>query len=437
MQSFASHIQHVLNTNGVEENHTLIVAVSGGADSMALLHGCSLLHGRCVAAHVNYGLRGADSNDDEALVRSYCSSHNIPLEALVVEEERWEKHPGSTQEAARAIRYAWFEELRLKHSALFILTAHHANDQTETMLYQFIRGGAGRSVYGMALRSENTLRPLLALTRQAVIDYVEEQSVPWRHDRSNDTTQYARNRVRHEILPLIEALNPSIHEGIQQRSAWMHQEQAMVEWAAKTYLKNNLSSANGVETLSIPSLLETGFMEVLLWKWLYPVGFTSPTVVQISSSIANAYDEAIWFSSATHDVCIQGNTIACILTAAPANELIASLPWSNAFIRIDHCTPEEVEFTTDSTRQYLDADKLTLPFLLRSWQPGDRMLALGAPGAQKVSDILTHSKTPSWKKKCALILSCDEDIACILQTRISENFKKTASTQRCVRIQFS
>ena len=92
----------------------------------------------------------------------------------------------------------------------------------------------------MALRSENTLRPLLALTRQAVIDHVEEHCVPWRHDRSNDTTQYARNRVRHEILPLIEALNPSIHEGIQQRSAWMHQEQAMVEWAAKTYLKNNL-----------------------------------------------------------------------------------------------------------------------------------------------------------------------------------------------------
>ena len=437
MKSFASHIQQVLSTNGVEENHTLILAVSGGGDSMALLHACSSVHARCVVAHVNYGLRGADSNDDEALVRNYCSSYNIPLEVLVVEEEHWEKHPGSTQEAARAIRYAWFEELRLKHNALFILTAHHANDQTETMLYQFIRGGAGRSVYGMALRSENTLRPLLALTRQAVIDYVEEHSVPWRHDGSNDTTQYARNRVRHEILPLIEALNPSIHEGIQQRSAWMHQEQAMVEWAAKTYLKNNLSSANGVETLSIPPLLETGFMEVLLWKWLYPVGFTSPTVVQISSSLANASDEAIWFSSATHDVCIQGNTIACILTAAPVNELIASLPWSNAFIRIDHCTPEEVEFTTDSTRQYLDADKLTLPFHLRSWQPGDRMHALGAPGVQKVSDILTHSKTPSWEKKCALILSCDEDIACILQTRISENFKKTASTQRCVRIQFS
>lgn len=437
MNSFTSHIQHVLSTNGVGENHTLIVAVSGGADSMALLHGCSTVHARCVVAHVNYGLRGADSNDDETLVRNYCSSQNIPLELFVVREEHWEKHPGSTQEAARAIRYAWFEELRVKHDALYILTAHHANDQTETMLYQFIRGGAGRSVYGMPMRSENTLRPLLALTQQAVINYVEEHQIPWRHDRSNDSDKYARNRVRHEILPLIEALNPSIHEGIQQRSSWMHQEQAMVEWAAQSYLKNNLSISSGVEALSISNLLETGFADVLLWKWLHPADFTSPTVVQISASLANASGEALWFSSGTHDVCIQGNTIACLPTPKAVNEFIEAFPWSNDLMQIDLCSPEEVEFTNDSIRQYLDADKLRLPLQLRSWQPGDRMHALGAPGVQKVSDILTHAKIPSWKKREALVLTCGGDITCILQTRICEDFKKTASTKRCVRIQFS
>ena len=437
MNSFVSHIQHVLSTNGVEENHALILAVSGGADSMALLHACSSVHARCVVAHVNYGLRGADSNNDEAHVRSYCASQNIPLEVLVVQEEHWKKHPGSTQEAARSIRYAWFEELRVKHSALFILTAHHANDQTETMLYQFIRGGAGRSVYGMPLRSENTLRPLLALTQRAVMDYVEELRIPWRHDRSNDSDKYARNRVRHELLPLIESMNPSIHDGIQQRSTWMHQEQAMVEWAVQSYLKSNLNVSSGVETLSIDSLLDTGFAGVLLWKWLHTAGFTSPTVIQISSSLANPSGEALWFSSGTYDVCIQGNTIACLPTPTTYNELIESLPWSNEHVRIDLCSSEEVEFADDDLRQYLDADKLTLPLELRSWQPGDRMRALGAPGVQKVSDILTHAKIPSWKKRQALVITCSGEVTCILQTRISENFKKTASTKGCVRIQFS
>lgn len=437
MDSLTLHIQQILSTHGVDEKHTLIIAVSGGSDSMALLHGCTSLHSRCVAAHVNYGLRGEESNADEALVRDYCSSHHIPLETLCVQEEHWKEHPGSTQEAARVIRYAWFEELRLKHGARFVLTAHHANDQTETMLYQFIRGGAGRSVYGMRPRSENILRPLLALTQQELIAYREQHGIPWRHDSSNDSDKYARNRVRHELVPVIEAMNPSIHENIQQRSEWMHQEQAMVEWAAKSYFKNNLCVASGAETLSIRHLNETGFMQALLWKWLYPAGFSSPTVIQISAAIAHAGNEALWFNSNTHEVCIQGDTIACISKGGPVNILIESLPWSNDSVRIDFCAAEETEFTTDNKRQYLDADKLTLPFHLRSWEQGDRMHALGAPGVQKVSDILTHTKTPSWKKRQVLVLTRGEDIACILQTRISENFKKTASTKRCVRIQFS
>jgi tRNA(Ile)-lysidine synthase len=289
----------------------------------------------------------------------------------------------------------------------------------------------------MPSRSENTLRPLLALTQQTVMDYAEAYGIPWRQDQSNNSNKYARNRVRHEILPLIESINPSIHEGIQQRSTWMHQEQAMVDWAAQSYLKNYLSISQRGETLAIDKVLETGFMDILLWKWLFPFGFTSATVIQISSSIAKASNEASWFSSDTHSVCIQGNTITCLPVPSTINEFIDALPWSNEFIQIDLCSSEEVEFTNDSSRQYLDADKLTLPFRLRSWQPGDRMHALGAPGTQKVSDILTHSKIPSWNKRQVLVLTSGSKIACILQTRISESFKKTASTKTCIRIQFS
>jgi tRNA(Ile)-lysidine synthase len=143
MHLFESHILGILQSHGVKAESNVIVAVSGGADSMALLSAVHSLPFSCIAAHVNYGLRGKESDGDEECVRSFCASRNIHLEVSRVNEQDWETTAGSTQEAARKMRYAWFEQLRVKHGAAAILTAHHANDQTDTMLYHFVRGGEG------------------------------------------------------------------------------------------------------------------------------------------------------------------------------------------------------------------------------------------------------------------------------------------------------
>jgi tRNA(Ile)-lysidine synthase len=437
MQSFTSHILRVLQSHGVDREQPVIVAVSGGADSMALLHVMHASDYSCIGAHVNYGLRGTESDDDERAVHIFCAERNITLETLHVTEEDWKQHEGSTQEAARAIRYVWFKSLLSKHNASIILTAHHANDQTETMLYQFVRGGAGKSVFGMAEKSGNIIRPMLAITKERVLQYIAEHAIPWRQDSSNETTHYTRNVVRLEWMPLIERLNPTIHETIQQRSTWMHQEQAVVEWGAQIFLEKNTTHDGVAEVMTIASLRTSGFMDVVLWKWLSPRGFSSQQVMQVAEHVRNEPSpEATWFYSATHRVCLQGGRIACAEIVDHKTEVIQALPWSNDRMSIDFCSASEVEFTTDSNRQYVDASKMNFPLIIRTWQDGDRFHPLGALGQKKVSDFLVHAKIPSWRKHDVFLFQSDGETAVVLKHRISEKFKKTEATERCVRIQF-
>jgi tRNA(Ile)-lysidine synthase len=437
MHLFESHILGILQSHGVKAESNVIVAVSGGADSMALLSAVHSLPFSCIAAHVNYGLRGKESDGDEECVRSFCASRNIHLEVSRVNEQDWETTAGSTQEAARKMRYAWFEQLRVKHGAAAILTAHHANDQTETMLYQFVRGGAGKSVFGMAEKSGYVIRPLLAVTKVRVMQYIEENAIAWRQDSSNETTHYARNVVRHEWMPLIEQMNPTIHDNIQLRSSWMHQEQAMVDWATSVFLEKNVKRMRGAEVVSIATLCLSGFMDVVMWKWLSSFGFSSQQVSHIAEyARVKSSSEPAWFNSTSHQVCIQTDSIACVEAAEPVHEVISELPYTNDFMSIDFCSSAEVEFTADVTRQYLDASKLTFPLTIRTWQEGDRFHPLGAGGHQTVADFLVHAKVPAWHKKGATVLCSNQDVAAVLHYRISEKFKKAASTDRCLRIQF-
>jgi len=438
MSSFSAHIQQAFEKIGIDSRQRVIVGVSGGADSMALLHGCHVLRYDCVVAHVNYGLRGAESDEDEMCVRNFCVASAIPIEILHVQDEHWSNYAGSTQEAARSIRYAWFEELFEKHNASFILTAHHAHDQVETMLLQFIRGGGGKSLYGMPMRNGSIARPMLALTKRDILEYVAENDIPWRHDASNDSTDYTRNTIRHQLIPTIEQLNPTIHSTIQLRSEWMHQEQAAVDWAVNLFFSRHLSFRAGTETIAIYALREIEYPDVVLWKWLRPHGYSSQQVIQISEHVKREpATEPTLFSSASHDVFIQNGTIASVEKTGLMSEVIDSLPWSNGHVHIDICSRAEVSFVSDSTRQYLDASNIAMPLVVRVWQPGDEFRPLGAPGRQKVADYLTHAKAPAWIKKTTCVLESQKTIVSVLGMRICENFKITAHTQTCIRIQFS
>lgn len=437
-QSLHALIRHHLVASNSDTNDVYIAAISGGCDSMVLLDLCFKNNIRCVVAHVNYGLRGADSDADEQVVIDYCNSHNIAYEILRVDEKEWASHEGSTQEIARTLRYQWFLELLEKHNAIRVLTAHHANDQTETMLMQFIRGGSGKSVYGMAQDTGVVLRPLLSATQADLESYAKENNVPWREDLSNQKDQYTRNQLRHHVIPRIETINPSIHKTIQQRSAWMHEEQLLVELTLAEKLKSILQVRGGEQLLDATTIKNTPYRHILLWQWLKPFGFSSEVVSDIADkTLTPAEAEPCWFSSHTHEVCIQRNTIALIEKQTPEPLFIDGLPWSNRSISISTCSRSEVQFGNDAEVQFLDASSISLPLTARKWQEGDSFRPLGAPGRQKISDFLTHAKIPAWQKKHVRVMESKGEIVAVLGQRISNDFKITDQSALCLKISFS
>jgi tRNA(Ile)-lysidine synthase len=436
-QSLHALIQHHLVASISDKNTMYIAAISGGCDSMVLLDLCFKNNIRCVVAHVNYGLRGADSDADEQVVIDYCNSHNIAYEVLRVDEKEWASHEGSTQEIARTLRYQWFQELLEKHRAIRVLTAHHANDQTETMLMQFIRGGSGKSVYGMAQDTGVVLRPLLSATQADLESYAKENNVPWREDLSNQKDQYTRNQLRHHVIPLIESINPSIHKTIQQRSAWMHEEQLLVELTLEEKLKSMVWVNGSAHLLDTTAIKNIPYRHILLWQWLKPFGFSSEVVGDIArKTLTPTETEPCWFASHTHEICIQRDTIALIEKQKAEPFVIDALPWSNQSISLSTCPHSEVQFGHDAEVQFLDASRIAFPLIVRAWQEGDSFKPLGAPGRQKVSDFLTHTKIPAWKKKHVRVMESNGQIVAVLGQRISNDFKITDQSATCLRISF-
>ncbi|MFN5620791.1 MAG: tRNA lysidine(34) synthetase TilS [Flavobacteriales bacterium] len=431
----------VLNRHAISTSETLIVAVSGGCDSMALL----ALSAQCklpvIAAHVNYGLRGEDSDADEVLVFDFCQQQHITLEKLIVTDEQWNNDRGSTQEQARAIRYAWFAELQQKYQASRVMTAHHANDQTETMFMQFMRGGSGKSVYGMAEDKGFILRPLLAHTKEELLAFAQTHHIPWREDRSNQTDAYTRNSIRHRVMPLIEQINPGIHHDIQQRSRRMHEEQRLAEQAAQSTLAELIQTDRaGRELMDTPALLATKAYLTLLWKWLAPSQFSSHAVEQIADHLERGgSSEAAWYHSETHDVCIQNNTICLANKTQEQRFTIHELPWakSDGFaFTLSLKASNDIQFTPDHISQSLNASLLKFPLIIRTWKEGDVLKPLGANGRKKVSDLLTQVKMPAWEKRDVLVLEADETIAAVIGVRISETFKVSAETADILQIEF-
>lgn len=422
----------------VLKTEPVIVGVSGGVDSMVLLHACGKLGFSAVAAHVNYGLRGAESNGDEAMVKNYCEQHSIPCETLRVTDTERQQHEGSTQEWARNLRYEWFNSLKETHHARYILVAHHANDQTETMLMQFIRGGAGKSVYGMAEQNGCILRPLLSITKTDLLNYAQLNNIPWRADSSNESDAYTRNYIRHHLVPLIERINPHIHETIHYRSALMHEEQTLVFSAAQQFLNEHITTEGALQSIPVQELIASRAQRVILFNWLKPHGFTPGQIMQIADMCANSENtETARCSSPTHHVFVRKGSIVCAERTQKSEHIVVSeLPASLEKMSITICAPQDISFTLDSVRQYLDADTIDLPLHIRPWHPGDRFLPLGSPGRQKVADFLIHAGVPAWEKDRVCVLESSHGIVAVLGHRIDDSYKITPSTRECLCIAF-
>lgn len=407
----------------------VIAAVSGGADSVALAY---LLHENKIdfaIAHVNYKLRGEESDGDEIFVAELTKKLNVPFYLHRCDEADFAATgENSIQAAARKIRYDFFEKARQQHGYAKIATAHHKDDSIETALLNFARGTGVKGLTGISPVKNNLIRPLLFATREDILHYLAENKLQWREDSSNATDKYTRNKFRHHLLPFLMAEIPQAYQGFDASFERLRESERLIHAAMKSWSDRCCFKISENEIrISLEEMKKLEEPEIFLKFFLRKKGFTG-------------------FSE---------HAITSLLDGAPGVELNSS-SWrvvrdrSSIFLikengeHVFH--PEAFSFSTEKVpatireekwSAVIDAAAVHAPLEMRTWREGDKLVPFGMKGHKNVSDILNEMKLPAHKKENAPVIVSGDEMVWVPGYRIADKFRVTEKTSSVIRLKFN
>lgn len=422
-----------------EEAGTIILACSGGADSVALLYLLHRLGYSLNVAHVNHRLRGTESDADEQLVREHAASLGCPIEVLQADPEALKRSPDGLQAAARTIRYAFFSRYRADANASLIATAHQLDDQVEGYLWHLMRGSHWRGFAGIPARHGDLVRPLLPFHSKELRSWLSAEDVPWREDASNFNSDYSRNRIRHELIPLMESIRPGFQRNIHRQIA-MFQEVSEVLTPFLSQLSEDLLflGEDGLR-IAVEGLSELHFKRLLLSEALQGFGFHAKRVDEVLALLAAQPGSAM--HSKSHRILRERDHLLIsllpedklqeVLIAYGQEELHHPLP-----LRIRYGGPAELPIVDDPNIALFDRKALRFPLVLRSWKAGDRIRPLGLKGSVKLSDLFTQAGYSIADKESALVLCSEDEIIWVPGLRMAERVKVKPESEDLIEFQW-
>ena len=401
----------------------VLVALSGGADSVALLRVLHALGYQCECAHCNFHLRGEESNRDEAFVQQLCQKFDIPLHVTHFDTTDYAHTKRiSIEMAARELRYQWFETLRQSIGASVIAVAHHRDDSVETFLLNLIRGTGINGLKGIAPKNGYVVRPLLQESRENILDYLQHLNQEYVTDSTNLQDEYMRNKIRLNLLPLMKELNPSVSESIA-ATAERLADAALIynkerEMAIQRVMK-------GEKVISISALLDETAPSSLLFELLHPYGFNSSQIKDIYQSLFGQSGRR--FHSSQWEVLRDRDSL---ILHSFSGEETDHVPPTLTYETVD-ITPEFI-ILRDKHIACLDADKVTLPLTVRKWQVGDKFTPLGMKGKKNVSDYLTDRKFTLFQKGHQYVACQGDKIVWLIGERIDNAYRIDADSKRAL-----
>jgi len=410
LQKFSNHI----NTNfSFLKDKKLLIAISGGVDSVVLTHLLSALNFDISLAHCNFNLRGKESDLDETFVKEL--GNNLNLQTFTTHfktKEFAKKNKQSTQIAARNLRYNWFEELSKKHQFNYLLTAHHANDNLETFLINLTRGTGLEGLTGIPEINGNIVRPLLKFSREEVIAYANENAISWREDKSNASTKYTRNKIRHQVVPILKEINPSLLETFANTTNHLQESQQIIEDKVQEVSTEIIKSEQNFKKISVQKLEKLSNPKAYLYQLLKAYNFTEWNDVY-NLLTAQSGKQVL---SKTHTLLKDRDFLLLskidFSTALEKTFLIEEN--TSEITKPIHLKFEEVQekLTENNKIIYVDKQRLVFPLKLRKWQNGDFFYPAGMNGKKKLSKYFKDEKFSLLEKQNTWLL-CNNNNAII------------------------
>lgn len=415
----------------------ILVAFSGGMDSAALLHLLKHMDLQTGVAHANFQLRGEESDCDESFAKNLAQNYGLPFYSRRFStQEHAERNRISVQMAARQLRYAWFEEIAGSDNWDFVATAHHMDDQIETFFINLLRGTGISGLKGIPAISQRIIRPLLNFQRSEIEEYVRKNRLDFREDSSNFKNDYLRNRIRHQLLPLMAEMQPAYRKIMAGNMLHLADAGSFMKDTAGELITGIVKTEKNETQISVPALLKAPHPQFLLYEILADYGFLPAQVSNIWHSI-KAQPGKIFYSQVYRLVKDRKHLIVQPLKDTGLDEEVFQVDAGSGevlapiHLRIE-VLPRDFNFhpSADPHKAFLDVDALQFPLLIRKWKQGDRFKPLGMKGRMKLSDFFTSNKfSIVEKEKTWLLADANDEIVWIIGYRISDKFRIRPSTK--------
>ena len=437
---YSRFLKYIHEEKLFERSEKLLLGVSGGIDSVALANLVDQLGNEFAIAHCNFNLRGQDSDDDENFVVNLADQFGVKcfLSSFATREYATENRI-SIEMAARELRYNWFETIRTENGFDWILVAHHLDDVLETFVLNLSRGTGIRGLSGIKPKAGKVVRPLLFASRVEIEEYANSKELNFRHDASNDDIQIKRNKVRHQILPLMETLNPSFRKNLERTITYLNETKEVYLSKIELVRQELVQSENDWTKISIDKLKQLEPLSAYLFELLRPFHFNSDVVEEIGRALYSS--PGLRFFSSTHRLVVDREELIITTIESKAKEVFY-IDKNVQFIRDPvllrlkierYHTEYNIPRTADVA--VFDYDKLRFPLVLRRWHQGEYFKPFGMKGFKKLSDFFVDEKYSIPEKENIWLLASDNKVVWIVGKRIDDRFKLTRESKLVLRIE--
>ena len=442
--------KYIAKYNLCNSGTPILVACSGGVDSMVLIDVLMKLNYNIAIAHCNFQLRGNESDEDEKFIKEFANSNKITFHVIKFDTKAFKKDKTiSTQMAARKLRYEWFENIRKENNYHCIATAHHLDDQLETVLLNITKGTGIKGLTGMQPKNGFVIRPFLEISKQQILDYSNENKIVFREDSSNASDDYQRNLIRHQVVPQLQKINPALHSSAIDFISRMNDYESLSIEQIKVAKKKCYSEKNGMVEIKLGYIKSQIEGKTILFHLLKEFGFNSTQTAEVFKNIESLNAESgKQFYSETHRIVIDRKSLFVVAKNIERDNYLSfdkipnQIIFNNFKIQCSLVSIKELNIKASNNHAYFDADKIKFPILIRYYKEGDYFYPFGMSksktpgkvGKKKLSKYFKDEKFSLLDKENTPVLFSGEKLIWLVNHRIDDRFKVTENTKTVLKL---